>query len=136
MTDDSILQRYIDDQESSIDNQSEYADDDEQIYPASFGWLRGIRDRALMLELRKKNGNIMAFGYSWLERVEFNPSEGITLIFGERNIQIRGRNLNIDSGSLFDSITRHKATWIQEALRADIVKSCETETVIESIEWE
>ena len=32
----------------------------------AFGWLRGIRDRALMLELRKKDGSIIAFGYAWL----------------------------------------------------------------------
>ncbi len=29
----------------------------------SFGWLRGIRDRAIMLELRQKNGNVVAIGY-------------------------------------------------------------------------
>ena len=26
----------------------------------SFGWLRGIRERASMLELRKKSGNVLA----------------------------------------------------------------------------
>ena len=32
----------------------------------SFGWLRGIRESAHMLELRKKTGNIVAIGYAWI----------------------------------------------------------------------
>jgi hypothetical protein len=32
----------------------------------AFGWLRGVRDRALMLELRRKDDSVMAFAYAWL----------------------------------------------------------------------
>jgi hypothetical protein len=28
----------------------------------AFGWMRGARDRAVMLELEKRDGNIVAFG--------------------------------------------------------------------------
>jgi hypothetical protein len=84
----------------------------------SFGWLRGIRDRALMLELRFRNGNIVSLGYPWLERAEFDPSEGIVLQFGGRSIRITGNHLNSEirpSIRLFAGIVRHRVTWIQES---------------------
>ena len=56
--------------------------------------MRGVRDRAIMLELRRKNGNVLAIGYGWLERAEFDPSEGITLHLVGQKIRIKGRNLN------------------------------------------
>ena len=31
----------------------------------AFGWLRGIRDLAIMLEIRQKDGKISAFSYAW-----------------------------------------------------------------------
>ena len=45
----------------------------------AFGWLRSARDRSVMIELRKKNGDILAIGYGWIDRIEFDPSEVITL---------------------------------------------------------
>ena len=47
-----------------------------------------------MLELRKKTGNILAASYSWIEKVKFDPSKGITLHAQGQKIRIRGRNLN------------------------------------------
>ncbi len=101
-----------------------------------FGWFRG-RDRAIMLELRKKNGNIVAIGYSWLERVEFDPSEGITLHLAGQKIRIRGRNLNGEfrpNVRLYQGITQHKVPWIQEADEPTALQAGETATVIERIE--
>ena len=49
---------------------------------AAFGFLRGVRDRAIMLELRHRDGRISAVGYAWLSGAEFDPSAGITLSFG------------------------------------------------------
>lgn len=87
---------------------------------ACFGYLRGTRDRAVMLELRKKDGNIHAIGYGWIERAEYDPSVGITLHALGRSIRISGRNLNSpQSGGvgvrLFEGIIRHRVTWIHEA---------------------
>jgi hypothetical protein len=31
----------------------------------AFGWLRGVQDRAIMLEIRHKDGRVTAKGYSW-----------------------------------------------------------------------
>lgn len=83
-----------------------------------FGYLRGVRDRAIMLELRKKDGTIAAFSYAYLERADFDPSEGITLHIMGKRIQIKGQNLNGEARPnirLFHGITRHRVPWIQEA---------------------
>jgi hypothetical protein len=104
----------------------------------SFGWLRGIRDRAVMLELRKKDGNIMAVGYGWLERAEFDPSEEITLWIAGRKISIQGRNLNAEIRPmvrLFEGIVRHRVPWIRESDQAESMEAAEKATVVEGIEW-
>lgn len=83
----------------------------------AFGWLRGTKERSVMLELRKRNGNIIAIGYGWLERAEFDPSIGITLLVPGQRIVIQGRNLNDEIRPhvrLFEGITRHRVPWIQE----------------------
>lgn len=104
-----------------------------------FGWLRGVRDRAPMLELRRKSGNILAVGYAWLERAEFDPSEGITLHLAGQRVHIKGRNLNSDTRPLvrlFEGITRHRVPWIREATQADILTAREDACLIEAIRWE
>jgi hypothetical protein len=105
----------------------------------AFGWLRG-HNRAIMLELRFRNGNIVALGYSWLEEVRFDPSDGIILIFaGQRVVRILGRNLNAEklpNVRLFDGLIRHKVTWVQESDEASLVIGGGTVTIIESIQSE
>ena len=56
----------------------------------AFGWLRGSRERAVMLELRRKDGSITVLGYAWLERADFDPSEGITLKFTGQTVRLAG----------------------------------------------
>jgi RNase P/RNase MRP subunit p29 len=104
----------------------------------SFGWLRGIRERATMLELRKKSGDVMAIGYSWIERVEFNPTEGITLHVHGEKIRIKGRNLNAETRPevrLLQGIARHRVAWVQEADRPGNVNGGERATIVEEIVW-
>jgi hypothetical protein len=104
----------------------------------SFGWLRGIRDRATMLELRKKTGGCLAIGYSWIERVEFDPTEGITLHVHGEKIRIKGRNLNSEvrpEVRLFQGIARHRVAWIQEAGRSAGMNGAERVTIVEEIVW-
>lgn len=84
----------------------------------AFGWLRGVRERAISLELRKSNGNIVAIGYAWLQKVEFNPSKGIELWFAGEKFTIQGQNLNAEVRQdvrLFDGLIRHKVPWVQES---------------------
>jgi hypothetical protein len=47
-----------------------------------------------MLELRRKRGTITALGYVWLEWVDFDSSEGLTLKFAGTLVKIAGRRLN------------------------------------------
>jgi hypothetical protein len=89
-------------------------------------WLRGPRERAVSLELRKKNGAIVAVAYGFINRVEFNPSEGITLRCGQEKIFIKGRGLNAEIRSqirLFQGIIRHRVPWIQEADPATLLRA-------------
>src|SRR5437868_15045993 len=62
-----------------------------------FGFLRGSRERATKLELRKKDGNILAIGYGWLEKVEFDPSEGITLHVANQKTGINRRSSKVQT---------------------------------------
>lgn len=83
-----------------------------------FGWLRGIRDRAVMLELRKKDGRVLAIPYGWIERIEYDPDRGITLICGGKAISIEGHGMGNDSpsaSSLLSGLIRHRVPWVREA---------------------
>jgi hypothetical protein len=103
----------------------------------AFGFLRGVRDRAVMLELRRKDGSVVALAYAWLERADFDPSHGITLKFGADKVKITGRNLNSPARPnirLFEGITRHRIPWIQEADRPAAMGAGREAVVIEAIE--
>lgn len=104
-----------------------------------FGWLRGVRDRSVMLELRKKDGHVLAIAYSWLERVEFQPEEGITLHLPGRKVRIKGSGLNNEARRtvrLFDGIIRHRVPWVREADRSESIKAACESVVVESIHWD
>ena len=133
---DSILQKYtrsgeVMDLPSAAD--TETADD-----VGAFGWLRGVRERGAMIELRKKTGNILAIPYGWIERAEFDPSEGITLHANGQKIIIKGRNLNSEIPRqirLFEGVTRHRVLWIQESDQSASLQASKDATVIEQIQW-
>ena len=102
----------------------------------SFGWLRGMRERAVMLELRHKDGTITALAYAWLERVDFDPSEGLTLKFAETKVKITGQRLNGElrpSVRMVLGIMRHRVPWVQEASGAQILESERDATIIDKI---
>jgi hypothetical protein len=104
----------------------------------AFGWLRGVRDKAIMLELRKKDGTVRAFGYAWLQEVDLDPSKEITLYLPAGKIRLIGRNLNVENRPnirLFQGIVRHKVPFVQEADDVMIMKAKDSDTVIEKIDW-
>lgn len=133
---DSILNKYAakpTDDTASVEGEGELVQNQ-----GSFGWLRGMRDRAVMLELRKKDGNITAVGYAWLERVDYDPSVGITLHMVGKTIVIKGRHLNGNlrsSARLFEGITRHRVPWVQEADGPQTMQANEDATIVERIQW-
>jgi hypothetical protein len=104
----------------------------------AFGFLRGPRERAIMLELRKKTGDVRAIGYAWLQRMEFDPSGSITLLGAGEEVRILGRNLNSGLGSnlpLFQGLVRQRVLWVQEADVGTSLQAGKDDTVIERIEW-
>ena len=135
---DSLLQKYVqktpgDAADNSALSELEPLDDF-----GSFGWLRGVKDRAVMLELRKKDGNILAIGYAWLDKAEFDPSVGITLHVGSQTITLKGRHLNTETRPnvrLFQGITRHRVPWIQEADEPAAMEARDSGSVVEENGW-
>jgi hypothetical protein len=87
---------------------------------AAFGYLRGVRDRALVIEFRLRNGDREYFPYSWLGPWRFDPSVGLLLKFtGDlvTLVLIRGSNLDAAPNgiNLTDrGLQRHRITWVRE----------------------
>jgi hypothetical protein len=105
--------------------------------PCDLGFLRGVRDRAIMPELRHKDSSIDAFGNAWLTKSTFDPSEGITLHFGVTTVKIVGRNLNAavqPNVRMFAAILRHRVPWICEANVPTMMQAARDAVVIESIQ--
>jgi len=103
-----------------------------------FGFLRGRTDRAEMLELKKRTGDIRAIAYGWIQKVDFDPSAGITLHAGADTITIKGRNLNVVARqqiSLLGGIIRHRAAWIAESDQSAVLQADKNSIVVEAIEW-
>lgn len=99
-----------------------------------FGWLRGVRERALMLELRKKDGNIVAVPYAYIERMEYDPSEGIAILVPGHRVVLKGRDLNAEvrpQVRLFDGLVRHRVPWVRELA---VFAGAATGTRIETIQ--
>lgn len=89
----------------------------------AFGWLRGVKDRAIMLQLRKRTGAILALPYAWIEAVEFDPSVGIIISSASHRVEIRGQCLNAEGharASLLGGITSQRVLWISECDRGPI----------------
>jgi hypothetical protein len=102
----------------------------------AFGWLRGVQDRAIMLEIRHKDGRVTAKGYSWLQSAEFDGSNVITLNFSGETVRITGRNLNAEvrpNFRLFAGILRHRVPWIQEADGPTAHEAAQEAVVIEEV---
>lgn len=131
---DSVLDRY-----SRAATVGSDADEAEVVQDCgAFGFLRGIRDRAIMLELRKKDGSIRAFGYGWLQAVEFDPSGCVSLMFPGHSVKIIGSNLgtpNLQGVSLLSAILRHRATFVQEADQVTYMGASKGEAIVEQMEW-
>ena len=134
---DSLLERYASRELPGFNGHTREDEDDVHDL-GTFGFLRGSRERATMLELRKRDGNILAVGYGWLERLEFNPSEGIFLHLAGRKVRIMGRQLNVEvhpKVRLFEAICRHRVPWVREAGREESLLIQEGRVVIETIQW-
>lgn len=130
---DSLIDKYAKRPPSQLAEHAEPETDD----LGCFGWLRGVRDRAIMLELRKKDGHVLAVGYAWIERVELVPEQGITLHLPGRKVHIKGSGLNNgESARLFDGLIRHRVPWVRESQHAERLRDAEGSVTVESITWD
>jgi hypothetical protein len=129
---DQILSRYTTPPPADVvDTEIEAADEGQ-----CWGYLRGARERAVMLELRKRDGNILAVSYAWLDRVEYDPSSGICLHLSGKEINVIGNNLRsarIDTPCLFSSLVRHRCLWIRECLHDQMIGS--NRSLVQSLRW-
>ena len=102
-----------------------------------WGLLRGHRDRALSLELYKRDDAVLAIPYALIEALAYEPADGITIRAAGREIRIFGRNLiGLDSKlpSLFSALARQRVPWLRErSIRGG--PSTNSATVIELIRW-
>ncbi|HEV3188899.1 MAG TPA: hypothetical protein VGY54_00305 [Polyangiaceae bacterium] len=110
---------------------------------SAYGYLRGIRDHALAIEFRFRDGTTETFPYSWLGPWRYNPSVGILLKFtGDlvTLVLIRGSNLDALVGqamSLTDrGLARHRITFIREMEDEELRAAGKGEPTIDAIEVE
>lgn len=133
--DEGLVQRYV----SRIDPgrtevSTPEADPVEDL--GCFGWLRGVRERAPMLELRKRSGNRLAINYSWIERIEYDPSVAITIVAGPTTIKLAGAQLNAEirpGVRLFEGLTLHRVPWIKEL--SPTLHDAANATLVDAVTW-
>lgn len=117
-------------------------DDGSECSCSAFGYLRGIRDRAVAVEFRFLNGNSTWFPYAWLGNWQFNPSDGLLLKFTGDMVYlvlIQGSNLNrplADSTTNLTSsgLQRHRVIWVREMDEDEIRRVGESGPTIDRIE--
>ena len=117
-----------------------HADEEECETPA-YGYLRGIRDRALNIEFRRTTkGDELSFPYAWLGPTRHHPSIGVQLLFAGAEsylVTLWGRNLrSVEGGmSLYDrGILRHRVTWVREATPEESRRLGDSICIVERIE--
>jgi len=116
-------------------------DSEEESCPA-FGFLRGIKDRALAVEFRLRNGNSEWYPYAWLGPWQHNPSVGLLLKFSGDVITlvlIRGSNLDAIVPGRGVNLTdrgfqRHRVTWVREMEEEELQKTGDKGPTIDCIE--
>ena len=107
----------------------------------AFGYLRGLHDRALAIELRLRNGNRDYFSYSHLASWRYNPSVGLLLKFTDDLVTlvlVRGSNLDAlvkQSVNLTDrGLQRHRILWLREMDETELRRAGKGEPTIDRIE--
>jgi hypothetical protein len=63
-----------------------------------------------MLDIRATGRDAVALPYSYLEMVQFNPSEAVVLTFATCEVRIEGHCLS----ALYDALVQHSVEYMQE----------------------
>lgn len=114
---------------------------DEDSCPA-FGYLRGMRERALAVEFRLRDGNREWYPYSLLASWRHDPSTGLLLKFtGDivTLVLIRGSNLDMHVSPGMVNLTdhgfqRHRIVWVREMDQDELRKVGDKGPTIDRIE--
>jgi hypothetical protein len=114
---------------------------DEESCPA-FGYLRGIRESALAVEFRFRDGSSDWFSYSNLASWRYDPSAGLLLKFTGDVVTlalIRGSNLDAPVGQGMVNLTdrglqRHRVVWVREMDEEELRRVGETGPTIDAID--
>lgn len=110
------------------ENFQEFEELEEKIESEFWGIERMMSRQAIMLDLRLQGGRFLALPYTYITKIQFDPSEALEIFVSDLHIKIRGRNLF----KLYSYLLRHKVTFIQESLTGnDLI--AETETFIREI---
>jgi hypothetical protein len=102
----------------------------------AFGWLRGVQDRAIMLEIPAQGRPLLGQGLflvpvGGIRRVERNQ-----LNFSGETIRIAGRDLNAEARanvSLFAGIIRHRVPWRGRRMEAAVMQVAKDAIVVEEV---
>lgn len=107
-----------------------------------FGYLRGLHERGIGLEVRFRTGNREWFPYSHLASCRFDPSVGLLLKFtGDvvTLVLVHGSNLDlpVNEGAvdlIERGLERHRVLWLRELEEHELRTSGEKEPTIDRIE--
>jgi hypothetical protein len=75
-----------------------------------FGFDRQENGRALMFELRTRDGRRSAHPYSYMNRADFDPDDGIEIYVSNVVITVKGRGLE----AIFGYLLQNRLTWVKE----------------------
>lgn len=75
-----------------------------------FGFDRQENGRALMFELRTRDGRRSALPYSYLTRADFDPDKGIEIYVSNVVVLVKGRDL----GTIYSYLLQNRLTWMRE----------------------
>lgn len=95
----SFVERLKSQTEQGIEGESQY-----------FGFDRQENGRALMFELRTRDGRRSALPYSYLTRADFDPEKGIEIYVSNVVILVQGRDLEV----VYSYLLQNRLTWIRE----------------------
>lgn len=131
MSDGTFLEKYV---------KRDRPDDTDPVEAVGnfFGLLRGHRERAISLEIRKRDGVVLAIPYSRYDQALFDPSEGVFIKFGEQTIRLLGTNLGRElrpNISLITALATHRLAWVREAGKSETLGLTRNQPVVVEVTW-
>jgi hypothetical protein len=75
-----------------------------------FGFDAQANGRALMFELRTRDGRSSALPYSYMTRADFDPEKGIEIAVSNVVVLVKGRDLGI----IYSYLLQNRLTWMRE----------------------